>query len=100
SADRASLQAATLVSGNFTGNFAILISQKPSSLHETAVLQRLLVQFPTQIPRKIISRTRNFSNGIRDLGPESIDRGRVTPLWGLRPQFILMPPARRGSSFR
>jgi hypothetical protein len=43
-----------LLSGNFTGNFAILAPQKPISLHETAVLQRLCEQFPTQISRENI----------------------------------------------
>jgi len=60
SADRTRLQANSLVSGNFTGNFAILVSQKPISLQETAVLQRLLAQFPAQINRENISKNREF----------------------------------------
>jgi hypothetical protein len=61
SADRAGLQANSLVSGNFTGNFAILVSQKPISLHETAVLQRLLVQFPTRLIRENNFKNKEFS---------------------------------------
>jgi hypothetical protein len=49
-----------LLTGNFTGNFAILVSLKPISLQETAVLQRLLAQFPTQINRENISKNRDF----------------------------------------
>jgi hypothetical protein len=60
SADRTSLQANSLVSGNFTGNFAILVSQKPISLHETAVLQRLLVKFPTRIIRENNLKNKEF----------------------------------------
>ena len=66
SADRTSLQANSLVSGNFTGNFAILVSQKPISLHETAVLQPLIVKFPTRIIRENNLENKEFQNGIRE----------------------------------
>jgi hypothetical protein len=60
SADRTRLHANSLLTGNFTGKFAILVPQKPISLHETAVLQRLFDQFPTQINRENISKNREF----------------------------------------
>jgi hypothetical protein len=56
SADRTRLHANSLL----TGKFAILVPQKPISLHETAVLQRLFDQFPTQINRENISKNREF----------------------------------------
>jgi hypothetical protein len=37
-----------------------LVSQKPISLHETAVLQRLFEQFPSQTNKENISTSRNF----------------------------------------
>jgi hypothetical protein len=49
SADRTRLRANSLVSGNFTGNFAILGLRDTITCQETAALQPLLEQFPTQI---------------------------------------------------
>jgi hypothetical protein len=46
SADRASLQANSLVSGIFSGNFAISVPRKPISLHETAVLGATFREIP------------------------------------------------------
>jgi hypothetical protein len=66
SADRTSLQANSLISGNFTGNFAILVSQKPISLHQTAVLQPFFVKFPTRIIRENNFKNKEFLNGIRE----------------------------------
>ena len=60
SADRTRLHANSLLTGNFKGNFAILVPQKPILLHETAVLQRLFDQFPTQINRKNISKNKGI----------------------------------------
>jgi hypothetical protein len=60
SADRTGLQANSLVSGNFTGNFAILVSQEPISLHETAVLQRLLVKFRMWLIRENNLKNKEF----------------------------------------
>ena len=51
SADRTSLQANSLVSGNFTGNFAISGLREPIPEQETAALQRFPQQFPKQINR-------------------------------------------------
>src|SRR5580693_6067721 len=45
------------------GNIAILGPQKPISLQETAVLQRLFTKFPTHINRENILRNRQFSSG-------------------------------------
>jgi hypothetical protein len=66
SADRARLHAISLLSGKLTGNFAILGPQKPISLHETTVLQRLSTKFPTQINRENILKIREFSSGNRE----------------------------------
>ena len=66
SADRTSLQANSLVSGNFTGNFVILGPWDLIPLQETAVLQRLVAQFPTRINRENISKNREFFAGIRE----------------------------------
>jgi hypothetical protein len=50
----------SLLTGKLTGNFAFLGPQKPISLHETTVLQRLFTKFPTQINRENISKNREF----------------------------------------
>jgi hypothetical protein len=60
SADRTRLSANSLLTGNFTGNFTISVSQKPISLHETAVLQRLLLKFPTRIIRENNLKNKEF----------------------------------------
>jgi hypothetical protein len=56
SADRARLHVISLLSGNFANlrHLAAALGQ------ETAVLQRLFAQFPTQINREIISDNRDF----------------------------------------
>jgi hypothetical protein len=56
----------SLLTGKITGNIAILGPQKPISLQETAVLQRLFTKFPTQINRENILRNRQFSSGNRE----------------------------------
>jgi hypothetical protein len=66
SADRTSLQANSLVSGNFTGNFAIQGLRDTITCQETAALQPLLEQFPTQIISENILGNSQFSNGIRE----------------------------------
>jgi hypothetical protein len=66
SVDRARLRAFSLLSGNLTGNIAILGPWNPISLHETTVLQRLLAKFPTQINRENILKNGEFSSGNRD----------------------------------
>jgi hypothetical protein len=60
SADRTGLQANSLVSGNFTGNFAILGLRDTILYQETATLQPLLEQFPTQIIRENILKNKEF----------------------------------------
>jgi hypothetical protein len=60
SADRARLHAISLLSGNLTGKFAILRHRETVLEQETAVLQRLFTQFPTQINREIILEKRDF----------------------------------------
>jgi len=64
--DRTSLKANSLVSGNFTGNFAILGLRDTILCQETAALQPLLEQFPTQIISENILENSEFSNGIRE----------------------------------
>jgi hypothetical protein len=56
----------SLLTGKLTGNFAILGLQKPISLHETTVLQRLFTKFPTQISRENILKNREFLSGNRE----------------------------------
>ncbi len=56
----------SLLTGKLTGNFAILSPQKPISLHETAVLQRLFAKFPTQINRENILKNREFFDRNRE----------------------------------
>jgi len=50
--------------GKLTANFAILGPQKPISLHETTVLQRLFTKFPTQ--KENILKNREFLSGNRE----------------------------------
>src|ERR1700733_10336386 len=57
SADRTRLHAISLLSGNLTGNSAILRHLETVLAQKTAVLQPLIEQFPTQANREIISGT-------------------------------------------
>jgi hypothetical protein len=66
SADRARLHAISLLSGNLTGNFAILRHLEKVLEQETAAPQSLFAQFPTQINRENISTNREFFAGIRE----------------------------------
>jgi hypothetical protein len=56
----------SLLTAKLTGNFAIPGPQKPISLHETTVLQRLFTKFPTQINRENILKNREFLSGNRE----------------------------------
>jgi hypothetical protein len=67
SADRTRLHANSLLSGNFTGNFATLRLPRSISQQETAVLQRLIERFPTQINREKIQENREFLSGNREI---------------------------------
>jgi hypothetical protein len=53
SADRTRLHAISLLSGNLTGNSAILRHLETVLAQETAVLQPLIEQFPTQLTGKL-----------------------------------------------
>jgi len=64
---RTCLHCNSLLTGKLTGNFAILGPQKPISLHETAVLQRLFTKFPTQINRENILKNREISGKNREI---------------------------------
>jgi hypothetical protein len=67
STDRTRLHANSLLTGNFTENFAILRLPEPISWLETTALQRLLAQFPKQINRESFSRNREEISWIREL---------------------------------
>jgi hypothetical protein len=66
SADRTRLRANSLLTGNFTGNFAILGLGDAIWYQGTAALQPLLEQFPTQTNRDNILRNREFLAGNRE----------------------------------
>ena len=66
SADRTRLQANSLLTGNYTGNFAISGLRELTPGQEIALLQALLGKFPTQINRENISRNRKFLAGNRE----------------------------------
>jgi hypothetical protein len=67
SADRARLHRNSLLTGNFTGNFAILRLREPISQPETTALQRLVAQFPEQINRENFSKIREDVGWISEL---------------------------------
>jgi hypothetical protein len=60
SADRARLHAISLLSGNLTGNSAILRHLETVLAQETGGAAALIEQFPTQANREIISGNRDF----------------------------------------
>jgi hypothetical protein len=60
SADRARLRAISLLSGNLTGNFAIIGHLETVLAQETPVLQSLIEQFPTRANREDIPGNRDF----------------------------------------
>jgi hypothetical protein len=60
SADRTRLQANSLLTGNFTGNFAILGLSGADEEQKSAVPQRFFFEFPTQGNREIILDNREF----------------------------------------
>jgi len=66
SADRTRLPANSLLTGNFTGNFAILELRDPIWYQETAALQPLSEQFPTQVNRDNILGIRESFFGNRE----------------------------------
>jgi hypothetical protein len=68
SADRACLHVKSLLTGNFTGNFAISGPQDGIPERETAALQRLFVKFPRKINREDLSKNRDFSADNREFG--------------------------------
>jgi hypothetical protein len=74
-ADRTRLQPNSLLTGNFTGNFAISGLREPMPEQETAALQRFPEQFPKQINSENISMIREF---LRD-NRESIRQTRKRP---------------------
>jgi hypothetical protein len=76
SADRTRLHAKSLVSGNFTGNFAILGLRDTIKYQETAALQPLFEQFPTQIIREKISIKREFLGDNRESHLQIVKKGK------------------------
>ena len=75
SADRTRLQPDSQLTGNFTGNFAILAPSEPSLMQDTAVLQRFLAQFPKRIIREKISKNKEFLDGIREFDLQNFKFG-------------------------
>jgi hypothetical protein len=67
STDRTSLREKSLLSGNLTGNFAILGIPKAIPDRESAVLQRLFEKFAERINRENSWVSREISEGIREL---------------------------------
>jgi hypothetical protein len=66
SADRTRLHGSSLLTGNFTGNFAIFRPQEAVLEQEAAVLQLLLERFPTQINRENILKNREYYSRNRE----------------------------------
>jgi hypothetical protein len=66
SAGRTCLPAKSLLTGNFTGKFAISQVQEAILEQESAVPQGLFEQFPTKINREKIWKIREFQTGIRE----------------------------------
>src|SRR3954463_14324887 len=60
SADRTCLHTNSLLTGNFTGNFAILRPQNRFGRGRPPVLQGLFAEFPTRVNRENISKIREF----------------------------------------
>src|SRR5258705_8217864 len=67
SADRTSLQANSLLTGNFTGKFAISGLRDALLRPKVAVLQRLLGQFPTGVNRENILKNREGFGGYQGI---------------------------------
>jgi hypothetical protein len=66
SADRARLQPNSLLTGNSTGKFAILVAQRPVPSSENAAPQQLFARFPNPTNREIFGRNRVLSGGNRE----------------------------------
>jgi hypothetical protein len=60
SVDRTCLHTIFLLTGNFTGKFALSGLRRPIPEQETSVLEPFLDEFPTQIIRENISAIREF----------------------------------------
>jgi hypothetical protein len=80
SADRTCLQPNSLLTGNLTGKFMIFGLPEPLSMQETAVLQQLLVKFPTHINRENISRIREIFDLNREFQACGMNIVRIKPL--------------------
>ena len=78
--DRTRLHTNSLLTGNFTGNFAILRVFEPMSEQETAVQQPLLKQFPTQVNRENILRIRELFRKNREFSRRFDVRSRLARL--------------------
>src|SRR5947209_7972368 len=74
SADRTRLQTNSLLTGNFTGNFAILPPRDARLEVEVAVPRAIFAQFPTQINREKFLTNREFSRQNKEF---SYAKGRV-----------------------
>jgi hypothetical protein len=70
STDRASLRPNSLLTGNFTGKFAVLGLFAPNWCRETTVPQAFLAQFPIQTIRENILKIREFRTSNREFFPK------------------------------
>jgi hypothetical protein len=78
--DRTRLHANSLLTGNFTGNFAISGLPAPIPERETAVLQPLVEQFPGQNIREKISENRECFADNREFHLQNRKRPFLTHL--------------------
>jgi hypothetical protein len=77
SADRTCLHTNSLLTGNFTGNFAISGLEDRISEQETAVLQRFFSQFPTKFNRENIFENRELKNQEQGIKLQKTDKRGV-----------------------
>jgi hypothetical protein len=76
---RAGLLQNSLLTGNFTGNFANFGLQDLSTLQEAPVPQPFLSQFPTQKNREEIRKNREFFQNNRELRERRLALGKLRP---------------------
>jgi hypothetical protein len=67
SADRARLRVKSLLTGNFTGNFAVLGAEGSISVVRNRCAAATYRTFPTQINRENILKNRDFLFDIREI---------------------------------
>jgi hypothetical protein len=78
SADRTRLHANSLLTGNFTGNFAIFSPLRRLSTRKAAVPQGLFAKFPKRTNREIFPGNREFFGVNREIWPQGSKRPFLT----------------------